>query len=246
MVPKCSYKEIFSDKNKILVVLAHPDDAEVVAGGLITRLSQDKKQVRLVVTTNGGKGMQDKKGLTEEEFGGTRVKEQIKAGKILGIAEDQNFNLGLPDGEVEASVENIGRIVFHVRDFKPDIIITHNAEDAIINFNNHSHWVNHRDHRNTSWITLDAAYPYSRDRGFFTEQFDKMGLEPHTVSSLLITDSYMHPEVKYFDVTDQIETKKEALRNHPSAISPDYAEDYAEENKIEDGYFEPLRFVEVY
>jgi len=245
MEVKDSYSEIFKDIIKVLVVLAHPDDAEVVCGGLIARLSKDGKQVRLVVTTNGGKGMQDKQGYTESEFGDSRTKEQIKAATVLGIKPEDNFNLNFPDGEFDDDLEHIEKIVWHVREFKPDLVITHNASEDIINFNNTSYWVNHRDHRKTGMAVLDACYPYSRDRGFFPVHFDN-NLTPHTVTKLLIADNYLHPEVRYFDITETAETKKEALRNHPSAFGPDAAEDYLEENLMGDKYFEPLRFVEIY
>ncbi len=245
MQPEDSYQNIFAEVNRILVVLSHPDDAEVICGGLIARLTKDNKVVRLVITTNGGKGMQDKKGLNEDEFGNERIQEQIRAGKILGVNSDENFNLNFPDGEFENDLIHIERIVWHIREFKPDLVITHNPTEDVINFNNSSHWVNHRDHRKTAQAAIDACYPYSRDRGFFTDHFDK-GLESHKVTKLLLADSYLHPDVKHFDTTEYIESKKQALQSHPSAINPDYADEYIEENKIGDRYFEPLRYVEVY
>ncbi|KKS20688.1 MAG: GlcNAc-PI de-N-acetylase family, partial [candidate division WWE3 bacterium GW2011_GWA1_41_8] len=96
---KDSFSEIFNNVKKVLVVLGHPDDMEIICGGTIARLTSENIQVRLVVTTNGGKGMKDKQGLIENEFAKSRVDEQISAGKILGISEDQNFNLQIPDGE---------------------------------------------------------------------------------------------------------------------------------------------------
>src|SRR5690554_4264110 len=104
---KDSYEEIFEDVNSVLVVLAHPDDAEVTCGGLISRLTKDGKKVRLVVTTNGEKGMRDRDDISPEDFSKRRIQEQTDAGKILGISEEDNFNLEIPDGEVECTVENI-------------------------------------------------------------------------------------------------------------------------------------------
>lgn len=240
-----SYNKIFKTVNNVLVVLAHPDDAEVVCGGLISRLTADNKRVRLIVTTNGGKGMQNKKNINEDAFGKMRILEQLNAGKILGINENNNFNLNLPDGEVETSVQNIEGIVFHIRDFKPDIVITHNPNDFIIEFNKDTHWVNHRDHRNTAQITLDAMYPYSRDRGFFPAHFKK-GLEPHKVTKLLMADFYNNVDISYFDITNFKDQKVNALKNHPSAINPANANDYLEENLIGERYYEPLLYTEIY
>ncbi len=246
MVAKDSFSEVFIDINRVLIVLAHPDDMEINCGGLIARLAGEGKKVRLVVTTNGGKGTKDKKNIAENVFATTRIEEQLKAGEILGISRKENFNLGIPDGELEANLEIIEKIVWHIRQFKPDIVITHNPEDAIVRFFNTSTWVNHRDHRNTALATLDAIYPYSRDTNFFPHQLSVDKLTPHKVTMLLLADSYTKPELKYFDIGKYLGKKKLALQQHASAFAPEDADDYIEENKIGDGYFEPLGFYTVY
>ncbi|OGC56971.1 hypothetical protein A2976_02720 [candidate division WWE3 bacterium RIFCSPLOWO2_01_FULL_41_9] len=243
---KDSFSEIFNNVKKVLVVLGHPDDMEIICGGTIARLTSENIQVRLVVTTNGGKGMKDKQGLIENEFAKSRVDEQISAGKILGISEDQNFNLQIPDGELEPSIQNIEKIVFHIREFQPDLIITHNPQNEIISFFDRSFWVNHRDHRHTSQITLDAIYPYSRDRGFFTEHFDQKGLNVHLVKKVLLADSYTKDNVRYCKIDGFLDVKKKALQQHTSAFHPDDADEYIEENKIENAYFEPFGFYDIY
>lgn len=242
---KDSFSEIFNNVKKILVVLAHPDDMEIVCGGTLARLVDSNIPVRLVVTTNGGKGMKDKRNLVEKDFAATRVREQIRAGNILGVSEDQNFNLQIPDGEFEDSLQNIEKIVFHIREFQPDLIITHNPQSEIINMFNHSFWVNHRDHRNTAKVTLDAVYPYSRDRGFFVEQFDK-NLEACSVTKVLLADSYTKENVKYCRIDDYLDKKRVALQQHVSAFHPDDADDYIEENRIEDAYYEPFGYYQIY
>ena len=76
--PKDDFENIFKDVEKVLVVLAHPDDMEINCGGLMARLAASKRIVRLVVTTDGGKGTKDKF-LNEREFAKLRIEEQIKA-----------------------------------------------------------------------------------------------------------------------------------------------------------------------
>lgn len=243
---KDSFDEIFQQLDRVLVVLAHPDDIEINCGGLIARLTENGKKVRLVVVTNGGKGMKDKKGLKESTFATKRVAEQMKAGLILGVPKNENFNLQVPDGELESSVENIQQTVYHIREFKPELVITHNPQDFLINFFNKGGWVNHRDHRNTGQIVVDAVYPYSRDRGFFSRQFEVNKLSTHTVRKILLTDSYEKNTIKYFGIDKYMETKKKALQQHLSAFDPNEADDYLEENNIEGRYYEPLGYYEVY
>ncbi|MDQ6984760.1 MAG: PIG-L deacetylase family protein [Candidatus Dojkabacteria bacterium] len=242
---KDSFEEIFKDINKVLVVIAHPDDCEVICGGTIARLIDSGKEVRLVTTTNGEKGMQDKRDIDKTDFVNSRIKEQTLGAVELGIKESESFNLNIADGELEASVENIGKIVFHIRQFKPDLVITHNPNDAVIKFGG-SKWVNHRDHRNTGWITFDAIYPYSRDRGFFEEHFTEHGLEGHSVNKILVADTYEYDDVSYFEISDFIDKKKNAFKKHISAFNPGDEEMFVKENKFGDKYFEPLRLLKVY
>lgn len=238
-----SFDKVFGDKKRVLVVTAHPDDNEVVCGGTVARLISEGRQVRLVVTTNGEKGVEDKD-IDPKEFGKTRKTEQIASGEQLGIPAEQNFNLDIPDGELEASLDNIEKIVYHIREFKPDIIITHNPDEIINTFSSKegTYWVNHRDHRHTAQITVDALYPYSRDKAFFPEQLQS-GLEPHSVYDLLVSDSYEHPLRLYFDITDHVDKKRKALASCPSVIPADHVEEYVEETKIGDRYYEQLRYI---
>ncbi len=238
-----SYNTVFGQKNKILIVTAHPDDNEVICGGLVARLIADNKEVRLVVATNGEKGNGDMD-VSTEEFAKVRTVEQVTAAQILGIPTQECINLGVADGELEANIENIKKIVFHIREFKPDIVITHCPDEVINTFSSKDNvrWVNHRDHRHTAIITVDAVYPYSRDKNFFADQLQN-GLTPHTVTDMCFSDSYEHALNHYFDVTDYIEQKRQALSACPSVIEPKHVEDYIQETKIGDKYYEQLRFV---
>ncbi|MFH1648482.1 MAG: PIG-L deacetylase family protein [Patescibacteria group bacterium] len=244
---KDSFLEIFGNKNRVLVVLGHPDDNEIICGGIVARLLAEGKKVRSVAMTNGGKGFQNRTDVTEIEFSKIRKTEQIEAGKELGLTESDIFNIDIPDGELETTVENIGKVVFHIRQFKPDIVITQNPFDTINTFDADTHWVNHRDHRHVALITIDAVYPYSRDRGFFPEHFTEHNLEPHTVSEILFSDAYSYPDVRYFDVTKYIDKKKNALLKHKNAFtSEDIEEEFLEETRLEAGKnFERLKYLKV-
>ncbi|MBM3209120.1 hypothetical protein FJZ40_02405 [Candidatus Shapirobacteria bacterium] len=239
-----SFEETFLGKQKILVIMGHPDDCEIVCGGTIARLAHSGRLVRLLVTTTGGKGFQNKD-ITEKEFTKVRLKEQISGGLELGISQKENFNLEIPDGELETSTENIAKVVYHIRDFKPDLIITHHPAKFIVEFSRTSHWVNHRDHRNTGIIAFDAAYPCARDRGFFPEQF-QVGLAPHKVHDFLLADSYGDENVRYFQIDKYIGQKKKALMAHKSVFSKQDVEDLVGENRREGNYLEPLGFISIY
>lgn len=248
MPVKDSFPEIFGDKQKVLVVLGHPDDSEIICGGIIARLIDEGKKVRSVAMTNGGKGFQSRTDITETEYGKIRKSEQVAAGKALGLGETDIFNLDIPDGELENTLVNIERIVFHIRQFKPEIVITQNPFDPINTFDENTHWINHRDHRHTALMTIDAVYPYSRDRGFFPEHFSKFELEHHTVSELLFSDSYFYPDVSFFDITQYTDKKRQALKQHKNAFPPEEVEElFIAETEIEPNRnFERLKYVKIW
>jgi len=110
---KDSFNEVFGDKSKVLVVLGHPDDNEIICGGIVARLIAEGKKVRSISMTNGGKGFQDRTDTNEQEFGEIRKNEQLKAGRELGLKDEDIINLDVPDGELENNLENIEKIVFH-------------------------------------------------------------------------------------------------------------------------------------
>lgn len=239
-----SYEKLFDDKQRVMIVLAHPDDMEIVCGGTAARLSADGKEVLSVVTTDGQKGMHDSDQYTLEQFAQIRKISQINAGIELGLKKDNIINLGIRDGEVEASIENIEKVVRKIREFKPDIIITHNPTEIVNRFDEETSWINHRDHRHTGEITFDAAYPYCRDRGFFPDHFES-GLSSHEVSQFLISDSYMDKNAVSFDISKFIETKRSALKCHMDGgvLSHEEVNGFIEENRRGDKYFEILGYL---
>ena len=200
-----------------MFVFAHPDDAEIYCGGLIARLAKDGKQVRLVKMTTGNKGSRAQV-ITEAELARTRESEDLLALQTLGLGAADSANLDLGDGEIETNLETIGKVVKEIRKFKPDLIVTHNPEKTLIRDLDGGYYVNHRDHRHTAEVTIDAAYPYSRDLLFYPEHI-KDGLSGHTCSEFLFVDSWGHQDSIYIDITDFAETRTKAIACHKSQYS---------------------------
>jgi LmbE family N-acetylglucosaminyl deacetylase len=222
-----AYERIFADKKRILVVMSHPDDTELYAGGTIARLIADGKEVRSVKMTSGEKGSRDNH-ISEAELKTVREGEDRKAMEILGITDENNIYLDLGDGQIENNMVNIGLVAKQIREFKPDIVITHNPEHVIIRFAEGENWVNHRDHMNTALITTYAAYPYSRDSNFFPEQLAGENLGSHTVTEFLYIDYYDHPDMVTIDITDHLETRIKAHACHFSQYPDQTAREFAD------------------
>src|SRR5689334_16043319 len=123
------YSEVFGDKQRILVVFSHPDDAEIMAGGTISRLTADGKVVRVVKMISGENGSSQNE-ITRENLAKLRIEEDTAAMKILGVKPEDSIYLNLGDGSIENDLPTIEKLVLQIREFKPDLIITHNPEDV--------------------------------------------------------------------------------------------------------------------
>lgn len=218
-----AYSTVFGDKSRVLIVFAHPDDAELYVGGTIARLLSDGKRVRVVKMTSGGRGSRQER-ISEAKLTELREKEDAESMRLLGIPEEDNIYLRFRDGEVTNSLDVISKVVFQIREFQPDLIITHNPENVIIRFDADNSWINHRDHRNTGQSVIDAAYPYSRDLLFYPEQFNEARLKPGDVSSFLLVDYYDHADEISIDITDFVQKRIDAHARHSSQYDTNAAQ----------------------
>jgi len=221
------FDKVFGNKERIMVVFAHPDDAELYAGGTIARLIADGKRVRSVKMTSGGRGSRQEK-ISEEDLTTAREEEDKKAMQILGIKDEDNVYLRLQDGTVENNMEVIEKLVYQVREFQPDIIITHNPEDVVIRWDKSESWINHRDHRNTGISIIDATYPYSRDILFFPKHFKVKGLKSVIVTEFLLVDYYEHLDLVDIDITNFVEKRVAAHACHATQYDVKAAQESAD------------------
>jgi len=222
-----SYQQIFSNKKKILVITAHPDDLEIMCGGLVARLIEDGKIVRSVKVTTGDRGSRQEN-ISQSDLKSARETEDTEAMVVLGIQPENNIYLNLSDGQVENTYENIGKIALQIRLFQPDLIITHNPEVSIVRFDKDNSWFNHRDHRVTGQLAFDAAYPYSRDLLFFPEHFQDPNAKSWGCSEFLVVDNYGHEDSVFFDITQNVGKRVQAQAKHKTQYNIDSAQEMAD------------------
>jgi len=187
----------------IMVISAHPDDAEFGVAGTVAKWTGQGKSVLYVVCTSGDKGTSDRS-LTPENLVGIREQEQRDAAALLGV-RDVVF-LKYRDQELEETPEFRKDIVRQIRRFRPRTIVTSDPYRRYI-------W--HRDHRIVGQVTLDAVFPYARDFMAYPDLIDE-GLEPHKVSEILF---YAAEDINFrSDITDTFQQKLAALRCHKSQV----------------------------
>ncbi|MDY6908536.1 MAG: PIG-L deacetylase family protein [Thermodesulfobacteriota bacterium] len=187
----------------VLVITAHPDDAEFGAAGTVARFRKAGRSVAYVVCTDGEKGTNDRS-LSPERLAAMRREEQMAAARLLGLS-DVAF-LGYPDQQLEDSFEFRKHLVRMIRTYRPATVITSDPYRRYL-------W--HRDHRILGQVVLDAVFPYARDHLAYPDLLEE-GLEPHKVREVLLWASQ---DVNHrVDITSTFETKLAALRCHESQV----------------------------
>ena len=189
---------------RAMVVCAHPDDAEIGAGGTTARWAEAGCEISYVVCTTGSSGSNDED-MTSDRIVEIRRKEQEEAAAIIGVKN--LVMLPYPDGHLEANREFLGEVVKAIRAHQPEVIFTHDP----FRFDG----FNHRDHRNTGITVQDAVYPYARDHLHFPEQV-RLGLEPYKVRDVFFWHSD-EPNV-VVDITTSIDRRIDALSKHSSQV----------------------------
>lgn len=195
---------------RIMGVFAHPDDPEFFAGGTFARWAAEGAHIIFVVATSGDKGSGDPE-MTSQRLAEIREAEERAAAAVLGVKEV--IFLRYPDGELQPTLTLRHDIVRLIRLKRPDVIVTN---DPTVFW-----WgttgINHPDHRAIGEATMDAVYPTARDRLNFPEMERDEGLPTHKVYQLYLAAT-ASPTTKV-DVTDYVETKILALREHKSQIA---------------------------
>jgi LmbE family N-acetylglucosaminyl deacetylase len=194
---------------RVLVVLAHPDDPEFFCGGTLARWAAEGAQITFVLATSGDKGTHDPE-MTHERLIQTREEEERRSAAILGVT-DVIF-LRYKDCELQPTLELRRDITRLIRLKKPDIVVT--GDPTVFWYGNNR--INHPDHRAIGAATLEAVFPTAGVRLAFYELYRDEGLAPHDIKQLYIAGTTT-PTTKV-DVTDYIETKIKALREHKSQI----------------------------
>ncbi len=161
--------------SRVLGVYAHPDDADVGAGGSLAQFASRGAEVRIVLVTAGDAGGFQAEG--QDQISSVRRLEQQAAANALGI-NDVVFLEGYQDGHVPVNMDLERDIVEQIRDFQPTLVMTTSPEH-----NWESLAASHPDHRAVGEATVRAIYPAARNPFAYPELLQR-GLEPWTVKEV--------------------------------------------------------------
>jgi len=123
-------------KLHMLVIAAHPDDAEICVGGTLLHMRAAGQAIGIVDVTRGEMGT---RGSADDRAAETRA-----ANAILEPALREN--LGLPDGRVQVTVEARERLARLMRECAPEIVLAQHVDDL------------HPDHAATGRLAREAWY----------------------------------------------------------------------------------------
>lgn len=202
------------DSKRVLVIFAHPDDAEFAVGGTIALWARQGWEIFYLVLTDGSKGTSDPE-ITPSQLAALRREEQLAAARVLGVA-DVTF-LDYEDGTLRPDIVLRRDIVRAIRRYRPHIAV---CPDPTRRFAGR-YYINHPDHIAAGEAALAAIYPSARDRLSFPELLVE-GLQPHKVEEVYLSNP-SEPDT-WIDIGETIDTKIQALRQHRSQVGEDVDE----------------------
>jgi LmbE family N-acetylglucosaminyl deacetylase len=184
---------------KLLILGAHPDDAEFHAGGLAAIYRKLGHTVKMIALTNGDAGHHRMSGPPLAE---RRRQEAAAAGRVIGA---EYLTWDNHDGQLMPSLEVRYQVIRELRTFQPDLVLTHRTNDY------------HPDHRAVGNVVRDASYmvtvpPVVPDVPILRKD-PVVAYMPDP-----FTKPYpLQPDV-VIDITDQVETVVDMLCCHESQV----------------------------
>jgi LmbE family N-acetylglucosaminyl deacetylase len=186
---------------KIMGIGAHPDDIEILSGGLALLATNKGYKFKFVSVTNGNVGHHE---IPSKELAKVREKEAKAAAKALG---GEYECLGVDDGYVFVNREQTEKVVKVIREYDPDLIITHRPYSY------------HRDHRYTGVLVMDASYML-----IVPQYVPEIPISPSRRTPIICYayDEFQKPEPfepnVILDVTDVYDKKIKGIAHHQSQI----------------------------
>ncbi len=182
---------------RVLAVVAHPDDAEVLCAGTLARAKRDGATIGICVLCKGDRGQP---AVTIANLAAVRRREMAAAAKLLGaVLLRGEFGDGqLVDGPAQRK-----KLIELYRRFQPTLVLAHWKEDY------------HPDHRAAgalaeavSWFCASAGHG---------SRAAPMGCQPALWWMDTMNMTGFEPGF-FVDVSDQIDLKRRMLACHQSQL----------------------------
>jgi LmbE family N-acetylglucosaminyl deacetylase len=191
---------------RVLAVVAHPDDAELLCAGTLARARADGAEIGIITMCRGDKGQPANSipNLTQ-----VRRKEAQAAARLLGA---ELLLFGSPDGELSDGISERKKLTELFRQFRPTLVLAHSLGDY------------HPDHR-AAGVLAEAASWFCASKGYRTRS---PALQNSPALWWMDTLNMGGSQPGFFlDVSEFLQTKLDMLACHKSQIArgtdPDFA-----------------------
>ena len=187
---------------RVLVFGAHQDDESIGMAGTIFKHTRRGDQVKVVFMTDGSGGALD---ADPQELSRTREKEAMNACKVLGVEDLEFFRF--KDGFLMYNYDTLVKTGQAIRSFKPDRVYVHHG-DAPRGEDN-------LDHINTYKLVREAVFKTQY------RNYPEFGKETWRTTDLYAYEVLypLHEPNAFVDITDVVEVKKNAIRQHRSQMA---------------------------
>jgi len=188
-----------------LVVAAHPDDEVLGCGGTIARLTTEGWEVHVHIVAEGSTSRDHVRNVDKHSENLMELREAAKVANRILVAKSLGFS-GMPDNRLDGIelLDIIKLVDADIQRLKPNLVLTHHAGDVNI------------DHRIIHDAVIAACRPQPgnsvRELLFF-EIASSTEWRPGASARAFIPDTY-------FDVTDFITRKTEALQAYNLEMRP--------------------------
>ncbi len=178
-------------KTDVMVLCAHPDDAELSCSGTIKNLTREGKTVVLVNCTRGELGTRGTPEIREHEA--------ELAAEVLGVS--QRVTLSMPDGAVARTQENITSVIEVIRRWQPTLLLIPPPFER------------HPDHESVHHIARSAAFlsGLARIRTFHDNE-EQVPYRPQRMICFEQTYSFPRLPDFYVDITESFQAKMDSIK----------------------------------
>jgi LmbE family N-acetylglucosaminyl deacetylase len=182
---------------RVLAVVAHPDDAELLCAGTLARARHDGAAIAICVLCRGDKGQPSD---PIANLAAVRRKEMQASARLLG--SDLLLG-GYPDGTLADGPTQRARLVEVFRRFKPTLVLAHPPEDY------------HPDHRAASALA-EAASWFCASRGHLTRS--EVVRSPPALWWMDTMNMSGFTPGFYIDITEFLRLKTQLLACHQTQL----------------------------
>ncbi len=190
-----------SENKTVLAFMAHPDDAEIFAGGTLVRLHQLGFHIHIATVSAGDCGTMTQ---TTQEISAIRTAEAMRAAAIIKAhyhcLDERDLRVVFDKPTIQKSIDLMRKIA-------PGIVITHPRIDYMM------------DHEVVSQLARAASFGYGAPNASILPRLDQSTVpylyycDPPDAMDIYGVD--VQPTT-IIDITQQLETKLEMLACHES------------------------------